>query len=139
MLPLQKSLSNVTLDVFAAALPSFKSLGTRKAKLLVENIPDFYTKSVTYLNSKIPEIELFSESSTEMVVDGLESFKLSFFKTGILTLSSSDTCALSDLIFITPSCDNNNPGITTNERIILIMLEMFMYYLFKNLQIRMAR
>ena len=71
---IKKSLSNVTLDVFAAALPSFKSLGTRKAKLLVENIPDFYTKSVTYLNSKIPEIELFSESSTEMVIDGLESF-----------------------------------------------------------------
>ena len=80
-----------------------------------------------------------SSGSVIISIDGLESFKLSFFKTEILTLSSSDTCALSDFIFKTPSCDDNNPGITMNKRIVLILLGMFMYDLFKNLQIHMAR
>tara|TARA_B100000524_G_scaffold346165_1_gene245924 strand:+ start:1841 stop:3976 length:2136 start_codon:yes stop_codon:yes gene_type:complete len=65
-------LNEATLDVFSAALPCFHKIGTTKMKLIVDQLPDYYTKSPGELRIIIPGIKGLSDKSAEDVIDGLD-------------------------------------------------------------------
>lgn len=70
-----EKLSSATLDLFSASLPCFEGLGRRKMKIVIDNYPDFYTKSKSELFTSIPHLELFADESTRKLIDGIDCLK----------------------------------------------------------------
>ena len=72
---INNALIETTLDVFAASLPCFKTLGKKKMKKLIDNEPMFYEIETALLKTRIINIKGFSNKSVNCILEGLDEFK----------------------------------------------------------------
>ena len=69
------SLTNTEEYIFAAAVPSFNGMGTKRMKIIMENIPNFLALENEAIFNNIIKLEGFSDKMAQLFIDGIENYK----------------------------------------------------------------